>query len=61
MISRCVKPACRGCGSRICRNLAVINVEKDGFMAIALVPGLSMEQLVKLSGVAIRNGRARVA
>lgn len=62
LVTACTYPLTgKSCVSRIYTDLAVIDVDKDGFAAIEIVPGLSLEELIKLSGVAIRDGRSRAA
>jgi 3-oxoadipate CoA-transferase beta subunit len=46
------------CVSRIYTDLAVIDVTRDGLVAIDLAPGLSLDELARLSGVPIGAGRA---
>ena len=43
----------KACVARVYTDLAVIDIGQDGFVAIDIVPGLSFEELVKLSGVAM--------
>ncbi|MGL4325642.1 MAG: CoA transferase subunit B [Beijerinckiaceae bacterium] len=62
LVPECTYPLTgQACVSRIYTDLAVLDVSQDGFVAIEIVPGLSLEELVKLSGVAIRDGRAKIA
>jgi 3-oxoadipate CoA-transferase, beta subunit len=50
-----------GCVTRIYTDLAVIDVTPQGLVAYDLAPGLSHDELVKLSGVPMRAGAARAA
>ena len=62
MVKQCTYPLTGvACVTRIYTDLAVIDVTPDGLVAYDLVPGLSHEELVKLSGVPMRAGVARAA
>ncbi|MGL4495037.1 MAG: 3-oxoacid CoA-transferase subunit B [Beijerinckiaceae bacterium] len=62
LVAACTYPLTgKACVARIYTDLAVIDVDDNGFAAVELVPGLSMEELVKLSGVSIRDARSRAA
>lgn len=51
----------QACVARIYTDLAVIDVTPQGFAAREIVPGLSLEELNRLSGVAIADARAQQA
>lgn len=43
--------------SRVYTNLAVIDIGEEGFTVTEIVPGLSFEELAKLTGAPLRDGR----
>lgn len=47
----------KACVSRIYTDLAVVDVAADGFIVTEIVPGLSFEELQRLSAVPMRDGR----
>ena len=47
--------------SRIYTDLAVIDVTKDGFVAIEIMPGLSLAELSNMTDAVLRDGRVRSA
>lgn len=51
----------KACVARVYTDLAVIDVTPDGFVARELVDGLGLDELVRLSGVPIADGRVRQA
>ena len=56
VVERCTYPLTGiGCVNRIFTDLAVIDVTKDGLRVIEIVPGLSLEELQRLSGVALKE------
>ncbi len=50
-----------GVVSRVYTDLAVIDITADGLFAYDLVPGLSFEELQRLNGVPLIEGRAKAA
>ena len=59
LVKQCSYPLTgKSCVSRIYTDLAVVDVTKDGFVAIEIIPGLSLEELSNLTGAALRDGRA---
>ena len=46
------------CVNRIYTDLAVIDVTPAGLVAVDIVPGLAFDELARISGVPLRNGRA---
>jgi 3-oxoadipate CoA-transferase beta subunit len=62
IVAKCTYPlTARRCVSRIYTDLAVIDVAADGLVVREIVDGLPFEDLVRLSGVAMRDGRLRPA
>lgn len=62
LVAACSYPLTgKACVSRIYTDLAVIDVTPSGFSAVEIVPGLSLEELAKLTGAPLRDGRARKA
>jgi 3-oxoadipate CoA-transferase beta subunit len=58
IVPQCTYPlTARRCVSRIYTDLAVIDVAADGLIVREIVDGLPFEDLVRLSGVAMRDGR----
>ena len=56
IVDRCTYPLTGiGCVNRIFTDLAVIDVTKDGLRVIEIVPGLSLEELQRLTGVALKE------
>jgi 3-oxoadipate CoA-transferase, beta subunit len=51
----------KACVARIYTDLAVIDVTPQGFAAREIIPGLSLDELNRLSGVAIADARTRAA
>ena len=49
------------CVNRIYTDLAVIDVAPEGLVAIDIAPGLTLDELVKLTGVPLANGLAQRA
>jgi 3-oxoadipate CoA-transferase beta subunit len=49
------------CVNRIYTDLAVIDVAPDGLVVIDIAPGLSLDQLTKMTGVPLANGIAQQA
>lgn len=47
----------RACVSRVYTDLAVIDIDADGFSVIEIVPGLSLDELARLSGARMRDSR----
>ncbi len=59
LVKQCSYPLTgKSCVSRIYTDLAVVDITKDGFVAIEIIPGLSLEELSNLTGAALRDGRA---
>lgn len=59
LVKQCSYPLTgKACVSRIYTDLAVVDVTKDGFVAIEIIPGLSLEELARMTGAALRDGRA---
>lgn len=58
LVKQCSYPLTgKACVSRIYTDLAVVDVTKDGFVAIEIIPGLSLEELARMTGAALRDGR----
>ena len=56
VVERCTYPLTGiGCVNRIFTDLAVIDVTKDGLRVIEIVPELSLEELQRLTGVALKE------
>ena len=47
----------RACVSRVYTDLAVIDIDADGFSGIEIVSGLSLDELARMSGARMRDGR----
>ena len=57
IVARCTYPVTGlGCVNRIYTDLAVIDVTPKGLVVIDIVPGLPFDELVRLTGVPLRNG-----
>jgi 3-oxoadipate CoA-transferase, beta subunit len=62
LVAACSYPLTgKACVARIYTDLAVIDVTPQGFAAREIIPGLSIEELNRLSAVAIADGRAKIA
>ena len=62
LVRQCSYPlTAKSCVSRIYTDLAVIDVTKDGFVAMEIIPGLGLEELSKMTGAVLRDGRVRSA
>jgi 3-oxoadipate CoA-transferase, beta subunit len=62
LVARCSYPLTgKACVARIYTDLAVIDVTHHGFAAREIVPGLSLDELNRLSGVAIADALVRSA
>ena len=60
LVRQCSYPlTAKSCVSRIYTDLAVIDVTKDGFIAMEIIPGLSLEMLSRMTGAVLRDGRVR--
>lgn len=58
LVAECSYPLTgKACVARVYTDLAVIDVGPEGFVVTSIVPGLSFEELARLSGVAMRDGR----
>ena len=56
VVERCTYPLTGiGCVNRIFTDLAVIDVTKEGLRVIEIVPGLSLDELQRLTGVALKE------
>ena len=56
VVERCTYPLTGiGCVNRIFTDLAVIDVTKEGLRVIEIVPGVSLEELRRLTGVALKE------
>jgi 3-oxoadipate CoA-transferase beta subunit len=51
----------RACVSRIYTDLAVIDIDAQGFVVTEIITGLPFEELARLSAVGLRDGRATKA
>jgi 3-oxoadipate CoA-transferase beta subunit len=59
IVARCTYPVTSlACVNRIYTDLAVIDVTPTGLVVIDIVPGLTMDELVQLTGVPLRDGVA---
>lgn len=47
----------RSCVARVYTDLAVIDIDADGFSVIEVIPELDFAELIRLSGVALRDAR----
>ena len=47
----------RACVSRVYTDLAVIDIDADGFSVIEIVSGLSLDELARMSGARMRDSR----
>ena len=57
IVARCTYPVTGlRCVNRIYTDLAVIDVTPTGLVVTDIVPGLTMDELVQLTGVPLRNG-----
>jgi 3-oxoadipate CoA-transferase, beta subunit len=62
LVAACSYPLTgQACVARVYTDLAVIDVTPAGFAARDIAPGLSLDELARLSGVAIADGRGRAA
>ncbi len=62
LVRHCSYPlTAKSCVSRIYTDLAVIDVTKDGFVAMEIISGLSLEMLSNMTGAVLRDGRVRSA
>ena len=62
LVRQCSYPlTAKSCVSRIYTDLAVIDVTKDGFVAIEIMPGLSLAELSNMTDAVLRDGRMRSA
>jgi len=50
-----------GVVSRVYTDLAVVDVTPQGLLAYDLVPGLAFDELQRLTGVPLKEGRAKAA
>ena len=56
VVERCTYPLTGiGCVNRIFTDLAVIDVTKEGLRVIEIVPGLSLDELQRLTGVVLKE------
>jgi 3-oxoadipate CoA-transferase beta subunit len=59
IVARCTYPVTGlGCVNRIYTDLAVIDVTPTGLVVTDIVPGLTLDELVRLTGVPLRDGIA---
>lgn len=59
IVARCTYPVTGlGCVNRIYTDLAVMDVTPTGLVVTDIVPGLTMDELVQLTGVPLRDGVA---
>jgi 3-oxoadipate CoA-transferase beta subunit len=62
IVERCTYPLTGiRCVNRIYTDLAVIDVTPQGLVALEVVDGLSLDELVRLTGVPLRQGKVAVA
>jgi 3-oxoadipate CoA-transferase beta subunit len=62
IVERCTYPLTGiRCVNRIYTDLAVIDVTPQGLVALEVVDGLSFDELVRLTGVPLRQGKVAVA
>jgi len=62
LVAACSYPLTgRACVSRIYTDLAVVDIDAKGFIVTEIIPGLSFEELLRLSAVPLRDGRANRA
>ena len=62
LVRQCSYPlTAKSCVSRIYTDLAVIDVTKDGFVAMEIMPGLSLAELSNMTDAVLRDGRVRSA
>jgi 3-oxoadipate CoA-transferase beta subunit len=62
IVARCTYPLTGiGCVNRVFTDLAVLDVTPDGLKVLERAPGLSFEELEKLSGVPLTDATASVA
>jgi 3-oxoadipate CoA-transferase, beta subunit len=58
LVSACSYPlTATGCVARVYTDLAVLDIDGDGFIVREIVPGLALADLNSLSGVPLRDGR----
>ncbi|HUN11055.1 MAG TPA: 3-oxoacid CoA-transferase subunit B [Rhabdaerophilum sp.] len=58
LVQACTYPLTgRACVSRVYTDLAVIDIDANGFSVIEIVPGLSLGELARMSGARMRDGR----
>lgn len=58
LVASCSYPLTgRACVSRVYTDLAVIDIDASGFSVLEIVPGLSLDELTRMSGVALRDAR----
>jgi len=58
LVAECSYPLTgKACVARVYTDLAVIDIGSEGFVVTDIVPGLSFEELARISGVAMRDGR----
>lgn len=56
LVASCSYPLTgRACVSRLYTDLAVIDIGPNGFSVIEIVPGLSLDELTRMSGVVLRD------
>ena len=59
LVDACTYPLTgKSCVSRIYSDLAVIDIDQNGFNVIEMVPGLSLDDLAKLTGAPLADGRS---
>lgn len=47
----------KACVARVYTDLAVVDIRPEGFVVTHIIPGLSFQELARISGVALRDGR----